>query len=229
MVELLDEFICKGVVFERDEEYITFYYPSKEFPFEQLTSSTMYNCFSRIRKMCDSTFWTCIHVYIRGHDTNTGEEYCITNNSLDIPFRNVSTYQVQRCFTNIFFTLTPAPPEDASWGIYSVYYDAVKIDYFKIVMKRTKPASKHISRRKSIPGKIRLNVMERDNYKCQMCGRTVDDGVKLHIDHIIPVSKGGSNNMNNLQVLCHECNLAKHDRMDLKVTREKIEGYYDKD
>ena len=99
MVELLDEFMCKGVVFEKDDEYASFYYPSKEFPVDQLNKHAMYNCFQRIRQICESTFWTCIHVYIRGHDIYTGEEYCITNNSLDIPFRNVSAYQVQRCFS----------------------------------------------------------------------------------------------------------------------------------
>lgn len=76
---------------------------------------------------------------------------------------------------------------------------------------------------RTITGKTRLDVFERDDYKCQMCGRTVEDGVKLHIDHIIPYSKGGSNDMDNLQVLCHECNLAKHDRMDLKRTRELLD------
>lgn len=76
---------------------------------------------------------------------------------------------------------------------------------------------------RTISGKTRLDVFERDDYKCQMCGRTVDDGIKLHIDHIVPFSKGGSNDMSNLQVLCHECNLAKHDRMDLKRTRELLE------
>ena len=75
---------------------------------------------------------------------------------------------------------------------------------------------------RNIPGKVRLDVFERDDYKCQMCGRTVEDGIKLHIDHIVPFSKGGSNDMDNLQVLCHECNLAKHDRMDLKRTRELL-------
>ena len=76
---------------------------------------------------------------------------------------------------------------------------------------------------RTISGKTRLDVFERDDYRCQMCGRTVDDGIKLHIDHIVPFSKGGSNEMDNLQVLCHECNLAKHDRMDLKRTRELLD------
>lgn len=229
MSEMLDEFICKGVVFDRDEWCITFYYPNEEFPLEQLSTSKMQHCFSRIMELCDATFWVCIHVYIKGHDTNTGEEFCITNNTLDIPFRNVSAYQIQKCFNKIFFTLTPHPPEDAIIGIYNSYYDAVKIDYMKIVMKRTKPLTKRVSRRKPLSGKKRLDVLERDDYRCQMCGAKVEDGVKLHIDHIIPVSKGGSNDMDNLQVLCHKCNLAKHDRMDLKVTREKLEGDYGKD
>ena len=78
-----------------------------------------------------------------------------------------------------------------------------------------------------ISGKTRLDVFERDDYRCQMCGRTVDDGIKLHIDHIIPFSKGGSNEIDNLQVLCHECNLAKNNRMDLKRTRELLEDESD--
>lgn len=82
---------------------------------------------------------------------------------------------------------------------------------------------------RTISGKTRLDVFERDDYRCQMCGRTVEDGIKLHIDHIVPFSKGGSNDMDNLQVLCHECNLAKHDRMDLKRTRELLEKQEDED
>lgn len=38
---------------------------------------------------------------------------------------------------------------------------------------------------------MRFNVLKRDNYRCKICGATADDGVKLHIDHIVPVSKGG--------------------------------------
>ena len=62
----------------------------------------------------------------------------------------------------------------------------------------------------------------RDNYTCQICGATVKDGVKLHIDHIVPVSKGGTNDINNLQVLCKQCNLEKHNRTDLKHDKRKL-------
>ncbi len=45
--------------------------------------------------------------------------------------------------------------------------------------------------------------------KCLRCGR---DDVKLTADHIKPVSKGGSSNIDNIQPLCLPCNSSKHDR-----------------
>lgn len=50
--------------------------------------------------------------------------------------------------------------------------------------------------------------------KCQLCGKTNEES-KLTIDHIIPVSKGGKNNINNLQPLCHSCNVHKSNKMPL--------------
>ena len=41
---------------------------------------------------------------------------------------------------------------------------------------------------------------------------TAKDGVKLHVDHIIPVYKGGKTTMSNLQTLCDRCNLGKSDK-----------------
>lgn len=55
-------------------------------------------------------------------------------------------------------------------------------------------------------------IAERDNYTCQNCGKYMPDGVGLHIDHIIPVIKGGKTVESNLQVLCSKCNGRKGGR-----------------
>ena len=57
--------------------------------------------------------------------------------------------------------------------------------------------------------RIRFKVLQRDNFRCQFCGRGQQDGVKLHIDHIVPVARGGRDDEENLQTLCGECNLGK--------------------
>ena len=56
-----------------------------------------------------------------------------------------------------------------------------------------------------IPKATRKAVLIRDNYRCVKCGNQKD----LHMDHIIPESRNGSNELENLQVLCKDCNLRK--------------------
>ena len=62
---------------------------------------------------------------------------------------------------------------------------------------------------------LRYEILKRDGFRCQLCGRTAkDDGVKLHVDHILPVSKGGQTTPENLRTLCQDCNLGKGDKYD---------------
>lgn len=68
--------------------------------------------------------------------------------------------------------------------------------------------------RKIMNDDLRYNVLKRDNFKCVICGASSDDGAKLHVDHIIPVSKGGKTVMSNLQTLCDRCNLGKSNKLD---------------
>ena len=52
-------------------------------------------------------------------------------------------------------------------------------------------------------------ILERDNYKCVVCGRGIKDGVELHIDHIKPKDLGGEATIENGQVLCAQHNFMK--------------------
>lgn len=54
-----------------------------------------------------------------------------------------------------------------------------------------------------------IDVLKRDNFTCQICGRTISDGAKLEVDHRVPVAKGGKSTMDNLWTLCFECNRGK--------------------
>lgn len=64
---------------------------------------------------------------------------------------------------------------------------------------------------RTISDKLRYQVLKRDNFKCCACGASPakDPSVELHIDHIIPWSKGGKTELANLQTLCSRCNLGK--------------------
>ena len=66
---------------------------------------------------------------------------------------------------------------------------------------------------------VRYEVLKRANKRCELCGvqegdEGYEDRLPLHIDHIVPRSKGGSNEIDNLQVLCRACNLGKSNRDD---------------
>jgi len=82
-----------------------------------------------------------------------------------------------------------------------------------IVTVRKKTKNK-IANARTISLSVRLKVLNRDKFRCVYCGKSpaTDLGTKLHIDHIIPFSKGGSNTLENLQTLCEECNLGKSDK-----------------
>jgi 5-methylcytosine-specific restriction endonuclease McrA len=64
---------------------------------------------------------------------------------------------------------------------------------------------------RNINWRLRAMVLMRDGARCQLCGAEARDGAKLHVDHIVPWSKGGATALHNLRVLCHVCNVGKSD------------------
>ncbi|MGB6294665.1 MAG: HNH endonuclease [Rivularia sp. (in: cyanobacteria)] len=71
----------------------------------------------------------------------------------------------------------------------------------------------------SIPSAVRKYVFERNKYQCQSCGKQYGE-TSLTIDHIIPLARGGSNDISNLQTLCFTCNRKKTDKLDNRFRRK---------
>ena len=99
------------------------------------------------------------------------------------------------------------------------YMSDVESDINPIV-KISKDGIKHFTKREP-SDRLKAQVLARDGNKCRLCGVECNDGLhKIHFDHIIPWSKGGETVLENLQVLCSDCNLAKGN-LELKQDIQK--------
>lgn len=65
-------------------------------------------------------------------------------------------------------------------------------------------------------------IFARNNYTCQYCGKEETIDTNFNVDHIIPVSKGGGDDLNNLQCACDMCNRAK-----LHMSAEEYKNWID--
>jgi hypothetical protein len=63
---------------------------------------------------------------------------------------------------------------------------------------------------------IRYKVLSRDRFRCVTCGRSpaTHPEISLHVDHIMPWSKGGATTLANIRALCEDCNLGKGARLE---------------
>src|SRR6185312_7617889 len=65
--------------------------------------------------------------------------------------------------------------------------------------------------------RLRFQVFHRDGFTCQYCGQHPPE-VILQVDHIVPVSKGGTDEIENLTTACVKCNAGKTNHDLSKVT-----------
>ncbi|MBF9058172.1 HIT domain-containing protein [Rhodobacterales bacterium HKCCSP123] len=78
-----------------------------------------------------------------------------------------------------------------------------------------------------VPGSTRYEVLKRAKYRCELCGAH-EDQIALHIDHIVPRARGGSDDLSNLQALCMTCNTNKRDNDDTDF-RGMLNSYDDRE
>lgn len=62
----------------------------------------------------------------------------------------------------------------------------------------------------SVGRRLRIAILERDGYRCVYCGRSATD-VVLEVDHVLPRSRGGTDEPTNLVTGCQDCNGGKSD------------------
>lgn len=91
----------------------------------------------------------------------------------------------------------------------------------------------HIKWRDSVKGQralmtpaLRQSIKERDHFTCCHCGNSIEQepNLLLEIDHIIPLSKGGKTELDNLQTLCWKCNRSKGSKMEIQNAGPTIDS-----
>lgn len=80
---------------------------------------------------------------------------------------------------------------------------------------------------RNIPRDVLIKVLRRDQQVCQLCHEWVPE-TDIHLDHIIPISKGGPTSVDNLRVLCSSCNLKKLDSISEIIDEEPLLKHFDK-
>ena len=103
--------------------------------------------------------------------------------------------------------------------------DLIPKTLIKIQEQRAYAESEEARRKRErakVTPSLRYDVLKRDGFRCCYCGRSQADGVKLHVDHIIPVAKGGRTELSNLQTLCAECNMGKRDKYDREYKEDDV-------
>lgn len=72
--------------------------------------------------------------------------------------------------------------------------------------------------KRNVTAGMKYKILERDGFRCIYCGKQSTES-ELHIDHVIPFSKGGKTSVENLITACSECNLGKHDKTSVHEKR----------
>lgn len=108
-----------------------------------------------------------------------------------------------------------AKKEQASEFLQMYVRDKQELESFK----QKDAEVKEVAKRRRVSPTQRKAVLERDGYKCRICGisrKYLDDKVpglgeylRLEIDHIVPIAQGGTSDESNLQCLCWRCNSLK--------------------
>lgn len=94
----------------------------------------------------------------------------------------------------------------SSWLVFE--NRSAREEWMRAPMVQAEPSFRDPRGPRTAGASLRFEVFRRDSYACQYCGRRAPE-FPLHVDHIVPWSKGGCTTLTNLRTACSECNLGK--------------------
>lgn len=125
------------------------------------------------------------------------------------PKRDISHPEVVDWVTNEWQKRTGKVFRDPDRGIRSLHQKG----YLQKIAKgvyRYEPEMVHLREDlEDFSSALKKQILQRDNYKCVICGLGKKEGVELHIDHIKPKDLGGKATLQNGQTLCARHNFLK--------------------
>ncbi len=124
------------------------------------------------------------------------------------PNREIKHPEIVDWVTSEYEKLTNKKFRDPDRAIRSLYQEGFLIKVNKGVYKYNPDLVKNIDL-EEFTEKQKLEILQRDGYKCVICGKGLAEGVELHIDHIKPKFLGGKATIENGQTLCSQHNLLK--------------------
>lgn len=100
---------------------------------------------------------------------------------------------------------------EEGWQILTHHDDnTLRPDEYRLAAQPPPPGSYQFAR--TVSGRLRAQVLERNGYTCQMCGAAAGDvgyrgrPIRLHVAHIVHQSQGGQATLSNLRAQCSDCN-----------------------
>lgn len=123
--------------------------------------------------------------------------------------RRLIDFAVERHFEDVLdarYDSRPRRQRGGSWIMSVSCPDGQR----RVFAERRKP--RVTSSRPIMSSELRFEVLSAAGFTCQYCGRSAPS-VELHVDHVVPVSKGGTNDRENLAAACVDCNLGKGARI----------------
>ncbi len=113
----------------------------------------------------------------------------------------------------LFYSYVVLKPKDNSpikIFIEDIYCNTIRPSDLTVTSEQKN--KKNNNKRDPLSPSLRYEVLTRDKYVCKGCG-ACGPNVEVEVDHIIPVSRGGKDTLDNLQTLCFKCNRGKGDKV----------------